>query len=131
MDAKRSSAIRMGLQRLLPALLLVGFAGSAFAVVQPAPPPTFDFVPPQAGQNPPPRYPSESADAGESGTVVVVLKIEADGTISKVALDTSSGFPRLDAAALEAAAGWHFTPAQEGGKPVPVRVRVPVTFVAE
>ena len=79
----------------------------------------------------PPRDPTGSADDYESGTVVLVLDVDPEGVISKVAMDRSSGYPKLDAAAIEAAASWRFTPAQEGGKPVRSRVRVPVTFVAE
>ncbi|WP_312316178.1 energy transducer TonB [Stenotrophomonas sp.] len=131
MDATRNSTISKGRQRCLWALLLMAIAGSAFASVQPAPSPTFDFVPPQAIHNPPPRYPPGSADAAEAGTVVLTLRIEADGTVSKVALDQSSGFPRLDAAAMEAAASWLFSPAQEDGRPVPVKAQIPVRFVAE
>lgn len=132
MDAIRVSAIRRVMRGLLPVVLLAAGSGAS-AEAPPPPPPAAhsDFVFPQAVYNPPPRYPSGSADDFESGTVVLVLDVDAEGAISKVAMDRSSGYPKLDAAAIEAAAAWRFTPAQEGGKPVRSRVRVPVTFVAE
>lgn len=135
MDAIRASAIPRAMRYLLSAMLLaVSGSASAEDTPPPSPPPApaqSDFVFPQAVYNPPPRYPTGSADDYESGTVVVVLDVDPEGAISKVAMDRSSGYPRLDAAAIEAAAAWRFTPAQEGGKPVRSRVRVPVTFVAE
>ncbi|WNH54182.1 energy transducer TonB [Stenotrophomonas oahuensis] len=133
MDAIRVSSGRKGVGRLLPVLLLA-ISGTVLAEAPPPPPPVppqSDFVFPQAVYNPPPRYPTGSADDYESGTVVLVLDVDPEGAISKVAMDRSSGYPKLDAAAIEAAAAWRFTPAQEGGKPIRSRVRVPVTFVAE
>lgn len=133
MDAIRASAIRRAMRCLLPVVFLA-VSGGASAEAPPPPPPApaeSDFVFPQAVYNPPPRYPTGSADDYESGTVVLVLDVDPEGAISKVAMDRSSGYPKLDAAAIEAAAAWRFTPAQEGGKPVRSRVRVPVTFVAE
>lgn len=133
MDAIRVSAIRRVMRCLLPVVLLAVGSGASADTPPPPPPPAAhsDFVFPQAVYNPPPRYPSGSADDFESGTVVLVLDVDAEGAISKVAMDRSSGYPKLDAAAIEAAAAWRFTPAQEAGKPVRSRVRVPVTFVAE
>lgn len=133
MDAIRGSAIRRVMRCLLPVALLA-VSGSASAEAPPPPPPApaqSDFVFPQAVYNPPPRYPSGSADDYEAGTVVLVLNLDPEGGVSRVAMDNSSGYPKLDAAAIEAAAAWRFTAAQEGGKPVRSRVRVPVTFVAE
>ncbi|WP_282296052.1 energy transducer TonB [Stenotrophomonas sp. PS02289] len=110
MDAIRIANVRKGFQRLLQALLLLVITGSASAQMQP------------------PRYPAESAAAGETGTVILILDVAADGSVTKVEVETSSGFPRLDASAMEAAAGWRFTPPTVAGKPVGGRVRVPVDF---
>lgn len=137
MDAIGVSRSRWALRHMLTAVLLTT-SGGAFADAPPPPPPPpgsaslpSDFVLPQAVYNPPPRYPTGSADAQEAGTVVLTLKVDAEGGITGVTLDRSSGYPKLDAAAKEAAASWRFTPALDGGKPVRSMVRVPVTFVAE
>ncbi|WP_312316173.1 energy transducer TonB [Stenotrophomonas sp.] len=110
MDAIRIANVRKGFRHLLSGFLLVAIASSAFAQMQP------------------PRYPAESAAAGETGTVILILDVAADGSVTKVELETSSGFPRLDASAMEAAAGWRFNPPKVAGKPVGGRVRVPVDF---
>lgn len=134
MDPSRTSAFRSPVQRLLPGLLLAALTGGAFAAPPPPPPPPpppAPGAPPQRGQYLAPRYPAESADARESGTVVLILDVTADGSVTRVELETSSGFPKLDAAATEAAARWHFTPPQVAGKPVGGRVRVPVNFALD
>ena len=45
-----------------------------------------------------------------------------------VKVEKSSADPRFDAAAVERARTWRFTPKIKDGKPVASRVRVPVTF---
>ena len=49
-----------------------------------------------------PQYPSESKLLAETGIVLVNVKISAGGVAEKISLHKSSGFPRLDAAAM----GW-------------------------
>src|SRR5882724_4897625 len=41
-------------------------------------------------------YPSASKRAGEEGTIVVAVHVLEDGSIDKVEIAESSGFPRLD-----------------------------------
>ena len=56
------------------------------------------------------------------------LDLSADGTVTAVALEKSSGFPELDAAAIAAASNWHFNALLKDGKPVAGKARVPVSF---
>lgn len=49
-------------------------------------------------------YPAESRAAGEQGVVVLRLVVDANGRPTSVTVARSSGFPRLDRAAIEA--GW-------------------------
>ncbi|MEI6560676.1 MAG: energy transducer TonB [Verrucomicrobiota bacterium] len=86
---------------------------------------------PRYRSNPPPRYPVESRRNGEQGIVVISAQVEADGRPSRVALKQSSGFPLLDASALEAVRHWTFAPARAGGLPSASRVDVPVRFTLE
>ncbi|MFX4558847.1 TonB family protein, partial [Acinetobacter baumannii] len=50
-------------------------------------------VPPRpiASQSPPPRYPPQALRRGESGTVLVRVRVGADGTLEDVSIADSSG----------------------------------------
>lgn len=50
-----------------------------------------------------PRYPRASRALGEEGTVLIQARISPEGGVSDVQLVKSSGYRRLDEAALEAA----------------------------
>lgn len=69
----------------------------------------------------PPRYPMESRRKHEQGTVVVRLLIGTDGRVSDISIAQSSGFERLDKAALQAIRGWRWQPIIRDGQPVEVR----------
>lgn len=81
--------------------------------------------------NPRPSYPSMSRRLGEEGRVEVEVQVQPDGLPSRVTLKRSSGFPRLDDAALEAIKRWKFIPAKRLGEPVAASVIVPMPFVLE
>lgn len=78
--------------------------------------------------NPPPDYPPLSKRMGETGKVVVRVYISTDGTAQKGEVRTSSGFERLDDAALAAALKWRYVPGKRGGAPEAMWVNVPVNF---
>ena len=78
--------------------------------------------------NPPPPYPEEANRKKQEGKVLVSVQVETNGRPNSVTLISSSGFPLLDAAALEAVRKWTFEPANVGGLPVASRVEVPVVF---
>ena len=79
-----------------------------------------------------PDYPPTSRRLGEEGSVIVQVLVGPDGTVSDGKIQTSSGFPRLDEAALKhALRAWRFTPGTEDGKPVSVWHSVKVTFRIE
>ncbi len=78
--------------------------------------------------NPPPAYPPVSKRLGETGKVVVRVYISPDGLAQKGEVRTSSGFERLDAAALSAALKWRYVPGKRGGVAEAMWVNVPVTF---
>ncbi|OYQ31996.1 hypothetical protein CHU93_03965 [Sandarakinorhabdus cyanobacteriorum] len=66
-----------------------------------------------------PPYPSASRALNEEGSVSLTVNIAADGRVSAVSLLRSSGFARLDKAALDfALRRWRFEPALDNGKPV-------------
>jgi periplasmic protein TonB len=81
--------------------------------------------------NPPPAYPPMSRKLGEAGKVVVRVYISPDGTAQKAELRTSSGFERLDAAAIAAALKWRYAPGKRGGVPEAMWVNVPIAFTLD
>ncbi|MFZ5757491.1 MAG: energy transducer TonB [Pseudomonadota bacterium] len=105
----------------------------------PAPPPSLPppepVTPPQVnqahGSAPPIVYPSMSRRLGEVGTVLLHLHVLADGRIGEVKVLRSSGFPRLDKAASDAALRWRLTPARRGNEPVAMWYQWPVKFELE
>lgn len=77
----------------------------------------------------PPRYPMESRRKKEQGTVLLRLLIDTDGRVAQVSIAQSSGFDRLDQAALQAAKSWRWQPMIRDGQPVEVRGVMPIPFV--
>jgi protein TonB len=75
-----------------------------------------------------PVYPSISRRFGEQGRVVLRVFVERDGRPTQVSIGTSSGYTRLDSAALDAVRGWTFVPATRGEERVAAWVLVPVQF---
>jgi len=75
-----------------------------------------------------PRYPSASRRAHEEGTVMLKVLVAPDGRAQDLMVATSSGFARLDDAALDTVRRWAFLPARQAGQPVSAWVLVPVTF---
>ena len=74
------------------------------------------------------RYPPQSVLASEHGKVLMTICISSTGTVDSVALAKSSGFPRLDQAALDIALEYRFQPAMRQGIPVPMCVPYLLSF---
>ncbi|MGH8054430.1 MAG: TonB family protein [Stenotrophomonas sp.] len=72
----------------------------------------------------PPRYPPSM----HTGEVWLKIDVAADGAVTGVVVDRSSGHADLDAAAVDAARGWTLNPGSKDGKAVAGQVRVPVRF---
>ncbi|MFZ2452393.1 MAG: energy transducer TonB [Methylovulum miyakonense] len=81
--------------------------------------------------NPAPDYPPVSRELSEQGRVLVRAMVNADGHVKQVLLRKSSGFSRLDQAALDSVKNWRFVPARRGEQPVSAWVVVPVAFTLE
>ncbi len=73
-------------------------------------------------------YPARSRKAQEQGTVMVRVFVDVAGRPAQVTVETSSGHPLLDEAALSAVRGAQFRPYAEAGIPKTVWVRVPIIF---
>ena len=82
-------------------------------------------------QNPKPAYPALSKRLGEQGKVVVRVLIGADGMPQKAELRQSSGYERLDQAALNTVLKWRYVPGKRGGVAEDMWFNVPINFVLE
>lgn len=79
----------------------------------------------------PPRYPLDSRRKREQGTVVLALVLGLDGTVADISISKSSGFDRLDNAALSAVRRWRWSPTRRDGQPVMVRGLVEIPFTIQ
>lgn len=82
-------------------------------------------------QNPKPAYPPLSKRLGEQGKVTVRVLIAADGVPQKTELRQSSGFERLDQAALVTVMKWRYVPGKRNGVAEDMWFNVPINFVLE
>ncbi|MGN6579235.1 MAG: energy transducer TonB [Bordetella sp.] len=80
------------------------------------------------GPRPVPVYPRLSRLYNETGRVVVLVRISAQGQVQDARIDTSSGHERLDAAALDAARRARFKPFTRNGVAMPALARLPYDF---
>ena len=75
-----------------------------------------------------PVYPPASRRAGEQGTVRLKVLVDAKGKPSTIEVAQSSGFARLDQAAMEAVRRWRFVAATDGTNAITAWTQVAVTF---
>ena len=74
-------------------------------------------------------YPQAARASGEEGTAQVGVEISAGGEVLSAWLESSTGYDRLDRAALKSARQWTFSPALDAaGHPVPSRKSVTVVY---
>jgi protein TonB len=78
-----------------------------------------------------PVYPALSRRLGEEGTVVLRVELDETGAVAQARIQTSSGFRRLDEAALAAVKTWRCQPAQRNGQPVRATALQPFKFVLQ
>lgn len=89
---------------------------SAAAVAASAPAPSEPVRQPALISCQAPSYPPQSRRAGETGTVQLQLLIDGAGAVVDQRVEHSSGFPRLDEAALIALAKCRFQPGTADGR---------------
>lgn len=79
-------------------------------------------------RQPAPRYPPQSRRLREQGVVVLRVVIDESGRACDIAVESSSGYARLDRAAREAVANAAFRPYLEEGAPRRAQVLIPIEF---
>ena len=77
------------------------------------------------------EYPRLSKRLAESGRVVIRVFIDEAGVAHTTQLNKSSGFSRLDDAALAAVQKARFKPYTENGRPVSGWAYIPIEFELE
>lgn len=75
-----------------------------------------------------PTYPPSARRAGEEGSVQLRILVDERGLPGEVQITKSSGFARLDQAAIEAVRRWRFVAATHGSQPVVAWTQVAITF---
>ena len=78
--------------------------------------------------NPAPAYPALSRKTGEQGRVMLRVCVNPSGQVEAIAIHQSSGFQRLDEAAMSAVRRWRFVPARAGERAIAGIALVPVAF---
>ncbi|MDD5029687.1 MAG: TonB family protein [Rhodoferax sp.] len=78
-----------------------------------------------------PSYPAMSRRRGEQGVVLLRVELSETGAVAKAWVQNSSGFDRLDEAALAAVRTWHCTPPTRNGQPERATALQPFNFVIQ
>jgi protein TonB len=78
--------------------------------------------------NPAPAYPALSKRNRETGTVLLLVNVSPEGDATTVTLHKSSGYDRLDQAAIQAVTRWRFVPGMRGQSAISATVIVPISF---
>lgn len=80
------------------------------------------FFPPRIdaafANTPKPPYPVASRRMGEEGLVILAVHILKTGQVTEIRLKKSSGYPRLDNAAIATVKQWRYIPARQGNTPI-------------
>lgn len=76
----------------------------------------------------PPRYPERARKKGISGRVELSLLITAAGAVQDARVLTAQPAGVFEEAALAAVRAWRFQPAMYEGRPVAIRVTLPLSF---
>lgn len=82
-------------------------------------------------QNPSPPYPPISRRLNEQGKTTVRVLIGIDGLPQRSEVAKSSGFERLDQAALATVMRWRYVPGKRGGVPEAMWFNVPINWVLQ
>lgn len=73
-------------------------------------------------------YPAVSRRLGEEGDVIIAILVNVDGSVAEVKVEKSSGFQRLDEAAVTFYKKTKLLPATKGGQPIAAWKTLKVTW---
>jgi len=72
-------------------------------------------------------YPAKARRKGIEGRLTLTFTVETDGSVSDIAV-AESLHPLCDSAAVEGLRAVEFVPAKHNGKPIPIRLELPIRF---
>ncbi|MET0986195.1 MAG: energy transducer TonB [Steroidobacteraceae bacterium] len=75
-----------------------------------------------------PVYPPQEIRLDHTGTVLLAVEVLANGRVGGIRVVQSSGFPRLDDAAMKAAREWRLVPGTRDGVATAMWKQIPITF---
>ncbi|MBI4829066.1 MAG: energy transducer TonB [Nitrospinae bacterium] len=78
-----------------------------------------------------PRYPLQSRRLGQQGRVTLRVELDETGAVAAAAVSSSSGYPKLDEAALAAVTAWKCAPVTRDGAPARAVALQPFDFILE
>ena len=78
-----------------------------------------------------PTYPAISRRMGEEGKLVLRVELDENGRIDDAKVIDSSGYERLDTAALTAVNSWQCNPSRRNGQPIRAVALQPFNFVLQ
>lgn len=120
---------------LMVAGLCIGAGGMAWASQGAGSAPALTAAPVdrdiKAAQMAAPDYPEEAFERGITGKVVLRVDVDADGKASGVSVVSATPAGVFEAASVEAARQWTFTPAMRDGRNVPGTLQIPVQFALD
>jgi TonB family protein len=73
-------------------------------------------------------YPFFARIFGDEGTTELAFIVQADGTVSGIKVTNSSGYDRLDDAAVDCVSRWHYRPALKDNALVDAPMKVAVVW---
>jgi TonB family protein len=109
-------------------ILIVGLSAAIPAAAQDEPPKVAgtDVPAPKRTRFVAPAYPEQAQARGQRGIVILELVIDENGKVATA--DVVRSVPPFDEAAVSAARQWEYEVTKVDGRPVRVRVTVPITF---
>ncbi|HEX5724232.1 MAG TPA: energy transducer TonB [Longimicrobiaceae bacterium] len=85
-------------------------------------------TPPRQLSESPFQYPEELWDAGVEGQTTLRIYVTSQGTVDSARVETGSGYPAFDSAALAGSRRLRFEPARRGEEAVAAWFLLPVQF---
>jgi protein TonB len=111
----------MGARRMLPVLMAALFACAPAEEVAVEPPQVLTDSVPFV-------YPLELWDHNIGGQAILLVRVSALGQVDSVSIDSGSGYPEFDSAAVQGAHKLRFIAARQGDRRIPMWTKVPVRF---
>lgn len=89
---------------------------------------THAYTGPRALQQPVPKYPQRELTRQRAGSVLLLVEVQADGSVAKVEADEAMSDTGFVQSSVQAVRRWKFEPERIGGQAVSTRTAIPIIF---